>query len=87
MDPKQTVYPDAFKIADAGHIGLVIVPYSSAAQPIPSLDLINRVDAYIHARATPLSDLWVAGPDWSQVTVTVEVVPTSARAGEAWVGV
>jgi len=82
LDPKQTVYPEAFKIPDAGHIGLVIVPYSSDLQPIPSLDLINRVEAYIHERATPSLDLWVAGPDWSQVTVTVEVVPTSLSAGE-----
>ncbi len=82
LDPKKTVYPDALKIPDAGHIGVVIVPYSSDSQPIPSMDLIHRVMAYIHDRGTPSSDLWVAGPDWSQVTVTVEVVATSPTAGE-----
>jgi predicted phage baseplate assembly protein len=59
----------------AGSVGLILVPTSRDRQPIPSLELLSRVEGYIQARLAPTVDLWVAGPDWLQVSVTAEVVP------------
>jgi predicted phage baseplate assembly protein len=68
---------------NAGQIGIILVPRSAEAQPIPSLELINRVEDYIVARAAPTLDLWLAGPDWISVTVTAEIVPVSFEAVDA----
>lgn len=62
---------------DAGRVGLIIVPHSAETRPIPSLELLDRVQDYLEARLTPTVDLWVAGPDWLRVTVTAEIVPVS----------
>ncbi len=63
-----------------GSVGLIVVPRSSDPQPIPSLELLNRVQDYIAARLAPTVELWVAGPDWLQVTVMAEVAPRSLEA-------
>jgi predicted phage baseplate assembly protein len=64
----------------AGGVGLIVVPSSHAPQPIPSMELLSRVEDYIRARLGPTVDLWVAGPDWLRVAVTAEVVPISPEA-------
>ncbi len=69
--------------ANAGQIGIILVPQSTDTQPIPSLELINRVEDYILARAAPTLDLWLAGPDWIRVTVTAQIAPVSLDAVDA----
>ncbi|MBP0003244.1 MAG: putative baseplate assembly protein [Cyanobacteria bacterium SBC] len=64
----------------AGRIGLILVPRSNDPQPIPTLDLIDRVEEYLNRRRTPGIDLWIAGPDWVKVTVTADIVPVSLEA-------
>jgi Baseplate J-like protein len=65
------------EIRDAGKVELLIVPESTAAQPTPSLALINLVERYLRDRATPTVDLQVTEPDWVEVTVSAEIVPAS----------
>ena len=65
---------------DAGSVGLLVVPRSTELQPIPSLELLGRVQDYLTVRLAPTVELWVAGPDWLRVTVTAEVVPVSLEA-------
>jgi predicted phage baseplate assembly protein len=60
---------------DAGTVSLIAVPRSAAAKPVPTLELLGRVKAYLEARLSPVVDLRVVGPDWLEVTVTAEVVP------------
>ncbi|CAG1003522.1 hypothetical protein MYXO_03214 [Myxococcaceae bacterium] len=62
---------------DAGSVGLIVVPRSQESRPIPSLELLGRVEDYLAARLTPTVDIWVAGPDWLKVTVSAEIVPLS----------
>ncbi len=54
-----------------------MVPRSDVPQPIPSLGLLEQVKAYLQARCPATAELWVAGPDWVEVTVTTDVVPAS----------
>jgi hypothetical protein len=61
--------------ADAGRVGLVVVPDSDEPRPVPSLELLTRVKDYVEARLSPAADLWVRGPGWLLVAVTTEVVP------------
>lgn len=68
--------------SDAGRVGLIIVPRSTAPKPIPSLNLIDNVKEYLLARCAPTLDLWLAGPNWVQVKVTAEVVPSSLEAAD-----
>jgi predicted phage baseplate assembly protein len=61
--------------AGAGRVGLVVVPKSADPQPIPSLELLGRVEEVIRRRVAPTVDLWVGGPGWLRVSVAAEVVP------------
>jgi hypothetical protein len=70
----------ASSASEAGRVGLVIVPDSEEAQPVPSLELLTRVKDYVEARLSPTADLWVRGPGWLLVTVTTEVVPERLEA-------
>ncbi len=65
-----------------GLVKLLIVPRNSSPQPIPSLALIDRVENYIRDRASPTLNLWVGTPQWLQVSVTAEVVPTSLEVAD-----
>lgn len=64
----------------AGTVELIIVPRSAAAQPIPSLELLGRVEEHITARRSPTVTVRVVGPDWKRVSVTAEVVPLAPDA-------
>lgn len=59
----------------AGRVGLVIVPLSVEARPIPSLELLRRVEDNIRRQLPPTVDIWVSGPQWLEVNVEVEIVP------------
>ncbi|ROO61563.1 putative phage baseplate assembly protein [Micromonospora sp. Llam0] len=63
--------------ADVGGIGVIVVPVSVAARPAPSLGLLRQVDQHLRARCAPTVGLWVAGPEWIEVTVTATVVATT----------
>ncbi|WP_329311137.1 putative baseplate assembly protein [Streptomyces sp. NBC_01262] len=63
--------------ADAGRVGVVVVPDSSAPRPVPGLGLLRRVEEYLRARCGPTTALWVTGPEWIEVTVAATVVPSS----------
>ncbi|NTU80838.1 MAG: putative baseplate assembly protein [Chloroflexales bacterium] len=67
----------------AGSVTLVLVPRSDAPRPVPSLVLIDRVEAYMRERCPATARLSVVGPEWVEVTVAVEVVPTSLEIGDA----
>lgn len=60
---------------EAGVVELLIVPRGAAARPIPSLELLARVQSYLEARMPATVELRVRGPDWLQVAVEAEVVP------------
>ncbi|WP_416978245.1 putative baseplate assembly protein [Streptomyces sp. T028] len=69
--------------AEAGKVGIVVVPHSGASRPIPSLGLLRRVEEYLRARCGPTTALWVAGPEWIEVTVAATVAASSpATAGQ-----
>jgi hypothetical protein len=67
------------KEINAGLVKLFIVPRTDFPQPIPSMALIECVENYIRDRASPTINLWVGSPQWLQVSVRAEVVPTSLK--------
>ncbi|MEG4166553.1 MULTISPECIES: putative baseplate assembly protein [unclassified Microcoleus] len=71
------------KADNAGQIRILIVPRTTAPQPVPSLGLIDRVKAYMRERCDPSVDLQVTGPEWQAVSVTAEVVPKSLEKADA----
>ena len=68
--------PDAKRQAP-GTISLILVPRSTLAKPLLSLELLKRVQSYLDARRIPTSDLVVVGPDYVRVDVHVEIALTS----------
>jgi hypothetical protein len=82
LDPGETLSPDRVG-TEAGRYGVVVVPRGDDARPVPSLGLIAAVRDHLRARAVLTADLWVAGPEWVQVTATVTVVPTSLDVADA----
>jgi hypothetical protein len=68
---------------ESGHVDVIIVPSSDGAQPVPNLELIHVVETFLRKRCPPTVALRVAGPAWTQVTVTAEIVPASLDAADA----
>jgi predicted phage baseplate assembly protein len=69
-------------LSEAGAVELLIVPRSGDRKPVPSVELLERVKAYVGARTPPTVRLSVAGPRWLAVSVQAEVVashPSAAR--------
>ncbi|HEY2960091.1 MAG TPA: putative baseplate assembly protein [Actinomycetota bacterium] len=83
LDPRAPVPTPEHAAADAGRMGVIVVPNADAARPTPSLALLRRVKAYLQERCPPTAEVWVAGPEWIAVTVTATVVPTSAEEADA----
>jgi len=73
----------AYLAVNAGHVTLIVVPHSQEARPVPSADLTRRVRSYVQERCAPNLELLVDPPDWVEVTVTTEVVPTSLQSTDA----
>ncbi|MGD9528297.1 baseplate J/gp47 family protein [Pseudonocardia sp.] len=63
--------------ADAGRVGVVVVPHDAAPRPAPSLALLRRVEAYLARRCPVGVRPWVAGPEWVRVSVAATVVPST----------
>ena len=60
-----------------GTVSLIIVPRSTAAKPLASLELLNCVQNYLDARRVATCDLVVVGPDYVRVDVQVQIAPKS----------
>jgi hypothetical protein len=69
-------------VREAGVMGLIIVPQSDSPRPVPSLELVEQVREYLVARSAATADVWVAGPEWIEVSVTAVIVPTSLEAAD-----
>lgn len=82
LDANNQARDEHNKVQNVGQVQLLIVPRSSALQPIPSLALIEQVEAYIRDRASPTVILRVGSPEWLKVSVTAEVVPTSLEVAD-----
>ncbi len=78
LDPQAPVPTPDHALADAGRMGVIIVPDEpESARPTPSLVLLSQVQEYLRQRCPPTADLWVAGPEWIAVTVQATVVVTA----------
>ncbi|BAZ08753.1 hypothetical protein NIES4071_05590 [Calothrix sp. NIES-4071] len=72
LDIQNPQYPKA-----PGEVSIIIVPRSRDIQPLPSLELINRVQDYLEKYAIATANICVVGPLYVEVKVTVDIVPTS----------
>ncbi|WP_405527467.1 putative baseplate assembly protein [Streptomyces canus] len=77
FDPAVEEPKAAHAEADAGGVGIIVVPHSGATRPVPGLGLLRRVEEYLRARCGPTTELRVAGPEWIKVTVAATVVASS----------
>ncbi len=64
--------------ADAGRMGVIVIPQAASDRPTPSVGLLREVRTHLQARVPVTADLWVAGPEWIAVRVEATVAPTSA---------
>jgi len=66
-----------------GTTSIIIVPRSEALKPLPSLELISRVEKFLRARACPTADILVVGPPYISVSVNVEIGLSSLEGASA----
>ncbi len=64
-----------------GAVSVIIVPRSTEAKPLPSLELINRVQDYLETYASPTVNISVVGPLYVRVSITVEIGLISLEGG------
>ena len=78
---KARCMPNTGKISrnESGKVAVIIVPDEKVAQPAPSLELIRKVQAYLeqHCANTISSNIYVAGPSYMEVNVSVDVFVNS----------
>jgi predicted phage baseplate assembly protein len=60
-----------------GEVSVIVVPRSREAKPLPTLELLNRVQDYLEARSVPTARVSVVGPLYIRVDVTVEIALAS----------
>jgi predicted phage baseplate assembly protein len=61
-----------------GAVSLIIVPESLSPKPLPSLELLGRVEDYLKSNCHGAINVSVVGPLYIQVSVVVTIVPLSA---------
>ncbi len=66
-----------------GEVSVIIVPRSTEAKPLPSLELISRVQKYLEDYASPTTNISVVGPLYVEVNVTAEIALTSPEGASA----
>ncbi|MCP5013268.1 MAG: putative baseplate assembly protein [Aestuariibacter sp.] len=69
-------------VEEAGRFGLIIVPQLAVPRPAPGPELLYRVRDFLLSHMGATANLWISGPDWMKVTVTVTIVPTSLKAAD-----
>jgi len=60
-----------------GEVSIIIVPRSAAAKPLPSLELIRRVQDFLDTVRAPTARLTVVGPLYLRVNVDAVVAVAS----------
>jgi predicted phage baseplate assembly protein len=63
-----------------GAVSLIVVPRSTSPKPLPSLELLQRVQSYLDVYRIPTADLVVVGPNYMKVNVEVEIAISSLEA-------
>ncbi|MEW6211741.1 MAG: putative baseplate assembly protein, partial [Acidobacteriota bacterium] len=66
-----------------GEVSVIIVPRSTEAKPLPSIELLNRVQDYLEARIVPTASVFVVGPLYIRVDVTAEIALLSLEGASA----
>lgn len=66
-----------------GHVGVIIIPRSTEAKPLPSLELIRRVQEYLNSHSVPTVNISVVGPLYISVSITAEIAVTSPQGASA----
>ena len=66
-----------------GDVSLIVVPRSTDAKPLPSLELIRRVEDSVQAASVPTITLGVVGPLYVRVDVKAEVGVVSLEGATA----
>ncbi|NEO78190.1 putative baseplate assembly protein [Moorena sp. SIO4G3] len=61
----------------SGTVSVIIVPRSTEAKPLPSLELIKRVQNYLQAYTEPTVAISVVGALYVRVNITTEIAVTS----------
>lgn len=73
---------DAQKIVP-GAISVIVVPHSTAAKPLPSLEVLNRIQDYLEANGTLTAKVSVVPPRYLSVSITTEIALTSLEGASA----
>jgi hypothetical protein len=60
-----------------GEVSVIIVPRSPDAKPVPTVELLSRVQDYLEAESVPTSRVSVVGPHYIRIDVNVEIALAS----------
>lgn len=66
-----------------GAVSIIIVPHSTAAKPLPSLELINQIQDYLAANSTLTAKIFVVPPRYLSVSITTEIALTTLEGASA----
>jgi predicted phage baseplate assembly protein len=68
---------------EPGVLSLIIVPYSNHPKPLPSLELLNRIQRYLQANSSMTARVVVVPPHYLSVNITTDLAVTSLEGASA----
>ncbi|QZZ22018.1 putative baseplate assembly protein [Leptothermofonsia sichuanensis E412] len=68
---------------EPGVLSLIIVPYSNDPKPLPSLELLNRIQRYLQANSSMTARVVVVPPHYLSVNITTDLAVTSLEGASA----
>jgi predicted phage baseplate assembly protein len=66
-----------------GAVSVIVVPQATAARPLPSRELLRRVQDYLEANVLPTATIAVVGPLYITVSVSVELTLVALQGASA----
>ena len=79
FDPTQ----NPIEAPEAGHVTLLVVPFSNDMPPTPGVGLLRELTTHLQARIAPAVTLTVTGPLWIQVSVSgLTIVPVTTEGAD-----
>lgn len=62
------------RVSAPGVVSVIVVPESTAAKPLPSMELLTRVTKFLDARQTSVAEVAAVGPLYVRIDVVADVV-------------
>jgi hypothetical protein len=77
LDPYARQNPSDQPPVNPGAVSIIVVPDSTAPQPVPSGELLQQIQTYLEARAIGTASIYTVPPLYLKISIAAEIALTS----------